>query len=116
MANARTESTEAAGHGETPGSHLVPVWKYFAIFAALLVLTGATVGAAYVDLGPFSNVVALSIAMLKAALVVLYFMHVRYSARLIPLVVVAGLFWMVHLLGGTLADYFTRGLLDVPGK
>ncbi|HZF52006.1 MAG TPA: cytochrome C oxidase subunit IV family protein [Polyangiaceae bacterium] len=112
MANAQTESAEAAGHG----SHLVPLWKYFAVFVALLALTGLTVGAAFVNLGPFSNVAALAIAMLKAALVVLYFMHVRYSARLIPLVVVAGLFWLVHLLGGSLADYFTRGLLDVPGK
>lgn len=108
----------ASGHMESNESgHVVPLWKYFGVFVALLALTGATVGAAFVDLGPLSNVVALSIAMLKAALVVLYFMHVRYSARLIPLVAVAGLFWLIHLIGGTaIGDYFTRGLLDVPGK
>lgn len=108
MANAHAESQDTG--------HVVPLWKYFAVFAALIALTGATVGAAFVDLGPLSNVAALSIAMLKAALVVLYFMHVRYSPRLIPLVAVAGLFWLVHLLGGTLSDYFTRGFLNVPGK
>ena len=108
MASAHTESHDTG--------HVVPLWKYFAVFVALIGLTGATVGAAFVDLGPLSNLVALSIAMLKAALVVLYFMHVRYSTRLIPLVAAAGLFWLVHLLGGTMSDYLTREFLNVPGK
>jgi cytochrome c oxidase subunit 4 len=106
-------SENSASHA---AGHVVPLWKYFAVFASLLLLTGATVAAAFVNLGPMNNVVALCIALLKATLVVLYFMHVRYSSRLIPLVVVAGLFWLVHLIGGSLSDYFTRGLLDIPGR
>ena len=108
----------ASEHTKSQGSgHVVPLWKYIAVFVSLLGLTGATVAAAFVNLGALGNVVALSIAVLKAALVVLYFMHVRYSSRLIPLVAVAGLFWLIHLIGGTaVGDYFTRGLLDVPGK
>jgi len=96
--------------------HIVPVGVYLAVFAALLVLTAATTAAAFYDLGPLSNVVALGIAGLKATLVVLYFMHVRYGTRLIPLVVAAGLFWLMILIALSLTDYLTRGWLGVPGR
>ena len=96
--------------------HIVPVWVYIAVFAALLVLTAATTAAAFYDLGPMNNVVALGIAGLKATLVVLYFMHVRYGTRLIPLVVAAGLFWLILLIALSLTDYLTRGWLGVPGR
>ena len=56
-----------------------------------------------------NTVVALAIACFKATLVVLFFMHVKYSTRLIKLTVIAGLYWMVILLGLTLGDYLTRG-------
>jgi cytochrome c oxidase subunit 4 len=89
--------------------HVVPKKIYYAIFATLLILTGVTVGVAYVDLGPLNAVVALAIACFKAMIVVLYFMHVRYSTRLVKLTVIAGLYWMGILLALTMSDYLTRG-------
>jgi cytochrome c oxidase subunit IV len=89
--------------------HVVPVRVYYAVFATLMVLTGVTVTVAYLDLGAINAVAALVIACIKATIVVLYFMHVKYSSRLIKLTVVAGLYWMVILLGLTLGDYLTRG-------
>ena len=88
--------------------HVVPTTIYYAIFAALIVLTGVTVAVAYVDLGRWNTVAALVIACFKAMIVVLYFMHVKYSPRLITLTVIAGLYWMVILFGLTLGDYLTR--------
>jgi cytochrome c oxidase subunit 4 len=96
--------------------HIVPVWIYLLVFASLAALTGLTVGVSFLDLGRLSTVVALGIATVKATLVVLYFMHVRYSTRLIPLAVVAGIFWLLILFVLTLSDYETRGWLGVPGK
>ncbi len=74
-----------------------------------MALTGITVAVAYVDLGAMNAVVAIVIACFKAMIVVLYFMHVKYSSRLIKLTVIAGLYWMIILLGLTLGDYLTRG-------
>jgi cytochrome c oxidase subunit IV len=91
--------------------HVVPLRIYFSIFAALLVLTAVTVGVAFVDLGPMNVVVALAIAALKATLVVLYFMHVRYSSRLTWVVIAASLFWLFLLLAGTMHDYLSRPML-----
>jgi cytochrome c oxidase subunit IV len=101
---------------QTEGSHVVPVGVYLAVFAALMVLTAVTTAAAFQDLGPLNNIVALGIAMFKAALVVLFFMHVRYGTRLTPLVIAAGLFWLVLLIALSLTDYLTRGWLGVPGR
>ncbi|SRR6266704_4091709 len=98
------------------GPHVVPVRTYLLVFLALLLLTATTTFAAFVDLGPLNNVIALGIAALKATLVVLFFMHVRYSPRLIPLVVTAGLFWLLILIVLTLTDYAARGWLGVPGR
>ena len=98
------------------GAHVVPVGVYLAVFAALMTLTAVTTAAAFHDLGPLNNVVALGIATLKATLVVLFFMHARYGTRLTPLVITAGLFWMVILIALTLTDYLTRGWLGVPGR
>ena len=93
--------------------HIVPVRVYLAIFAALLVGTGLTVAAAFFDFPwRLNTVVALSIATVKATLVVLYFMHVRYSIRLIWVIVVSALFWVGILFALTLSDYFTRGWLS----
>lgn len=96
--------------------HVSSKLTYFAIFAALMVLTTLTVWVAFYDLGAFSDVVALGIAVTKATLVVLFFMHVRYSTRLTKLVVGSGIFWLFILFAFALADYWTRGWLGVPGK
>ena len=92
-------------HGQ---HHIVPLKIYYGIFAILILMTGATVAAAYVDLGRLNAIVALAIACFKALIVVLYFMHVKYSTRLIKLTVIAGLYWMIILFGLTLGDYLTR--------
>lgn len=89
--------------------HVVSRKTYFIIFIALLVLTAATVWVAYFDLGRLNVIVALSIAVLKATLVVLYFMHVRYSSKLTWVFVGAGFFWLAILVAFTLSDYATRG-------
>jgi cytochrome c oxidase subunit 4 len=93
--------------------HIVSVRIYFAIFAALLVGTALTVVAAFFDFPwRLNTVVALTIATVKATLVVLYFMHVRYSTRLVWVIIASALFWMAILFALTLSDYFTRGWLS----
>jgi cytochrome c oxidase subunit 4 len=82
---------------------------YFAIFVSLMVLTGVTTAVAFFDLGVDNPVVALSIAVLKASLVVLFFMHMRWSSRLTMIVGGAALFWLGILLVLTMSDYATRG-------
>ena len=88
--------------------HIVPPGTYLAIILTLLALTGTTVWAAFVNLGRFNIVVALVIATLKATLVVLFFMHAKYSPKRTKLIILAGIFWLVLLLGMTLSDYITR--------
>lgn len=100
-------SATMAGHTSGP-HHVVPTRVYYTIFAGLMLLTGVTVAIAYVDLGPWNTVVAVVIACFKAMIVVLYFMHVKYSTRLIKLTVIAGLYWMGILMALTLGDYLTR--------
>jgi len=88
--------------------HIVKPGTYLAIILTLLSLTGITVYAAYINLGRFNIVVALVIATLKATLVVLFFMHAKYSPRRTQLVIVAGIFWLALLLFMTLSDYISR--------
>lgn len=94
--------------------HIVPPGTYVFVILSLLALTGITVAAAYVALGPFNIVVALGIATLKATLVVLFFMHAKYSGRRTQLVIIAGIFWLAILLFMTLSDYVSR--IDYRGK
>jgi len=94
--------------------HIVPRSLYYAVFAALMVLTVVTVGLAYVDLGVLNIAVALAVAVVKAALVVLFFMHVKYSSRLVQLVVLASIFWLLILFTMTLSDYVTRAWMAAP--
>lgn len=90
--------------------HIVPVKVYLAIFLALLVGTALTVIAAFIDFPwRLNTIVALTIASVKATLVVLYFMHVRYSPRLVWVIVASALFWMGILFAFTFSDYLTRG-------
>jgi cytochrome c oxidase subunit 4 len=109
---------------EKPEHHIVPLSVYYAVFAALMVLTFLTVEAAKYELGyrevlsvkiPLNVVAALVIATTKATLVVLFFMHVLYSPRLIKLVVLGAVVWLVILLAITLSDYASRNWLGNPG-
>src|SRR6266404_3837782 len=88
--------------------HIVSPKVYAAILTALLVGTVVTVQAAKVDLGPWNIVLALAIAVTKMTLVILFFMHGKYSSRRTQLVIVAGFFWLAIMLGLTLQDYSTR--------
>ena len=93
--------------------HIVPVRIYVMIVLALLVGTALTVMAAFVDFPwQLNTIVALTIATIKATLVVLFFMHVRYSTRLVWVIVAAALFWMGILFALTLADFYTRPWLS----
>jgi cytochrome c oxidase subunit 4 len=92
--------------------HVVRRPVYYVVSAALAVLLVVTVAASYVNLGPFNVVVAIGIATAKAVLIVLYFMHVRYSPPLVRLAAVAGFVWLGILLVLLLADYAARGWLD----
>lgn len=88
--------------------HIVSIKVYLTIWLTLMVMTGVTVLVAYYDLGRFNTIVALSIAVFKALLVILYFMHVRYSSRLTKVIVAAGVFWFLILIALTFSDYWTR--------
>ncbi len=99
---------------------IVPLRLYIGIFVALMLLTALTVTVAFFDLGGGSlhaanAMAAISIAVAKALLVVLYFMHVRYSSRLTWVFVGAGAFWFLILLVLTLSDYLSRGWIPIPG-
>lgn len=104
--------------------HIVPLRVYFLVFAALMLLTLITVEAARFDLGhpellsvriPMNVIVALLIAISKATLVVLFFMHVKYSPRLTQIIVLCSIAWLVMLIAITASDYLSRGWLGNPG-
>lgn len=89
--------------------HIVSSKMYYAIWIILLVLTVVTAGVATIDLGPFNTIVALVIASCKALIVVLFFMHVKYtSEKMTKVVIVAAVFWLLLLLALSMADYTTR--------
>jgi len=88
--------------------HVVPPRIYIIVGSTLLVLTAITVWASFLELGLFNPIVALFIAVVKATIVVLFFMHVMYSSKLTKLTVAGGVFTFLVLIGMTLADYFTR--------
>jgi cytochrome c oxidase subunit 4 len=85
---------------------------YFWVFAWLIVFTALTIWVAGLDLGPFNDAAAMIIAVTKGTLVVLFFMHVRYSSKLTKITVVAGFFWLLIMITMTLSDYLTRGWFD----
>ena len=96
--------------------HIVSPVVYVGVFLALMVLTGLTVFASTVDLGMWNTPVALLIAITKAVLVVLFFMHVKYSSRLVSLAVGAAMLWLLLLIAGVIADYVSRGWVGSPGS
>ena len=96
--------------------HIVPVPVYVGVFLALVIGTLVTWQVSLIDLGRWNAVVALTIAVCKATLVVLFFMHVKYSPKLTKLVVICGIFWLMLLLTITEADLLTRTWMGVPGR
>jgi cytochrome c oxidase subunit 4 len=94
--------------------HVVPVRVYMGVFLGLLALTALTTWVSYFDLGPMNTVVALAIAVTKMLLVILFFMHVKYSSGLTRLVIVAGFFWFAILAALTLSDELTRNWSPSP--
>jgi cytochrome c oxidase subunit 4 len=105
-------SSAAEHHTE----HIVPIRIYAAVFLALIVLTWVTSGVATLDLGSLNVFVALSIAIFKASLVLLFFMHVKYATRLTKMIVMSGIYWLILLLFIVMMDLWTRGWMGVPGR
>lgn len=94
----------------TAHDHVVPIPVYLGVFAILMVGTALTVWAARIDLGPWNIVLAMSIALIKAAFVVLYFMHLKHSHRLNWVFGAAAIFWLFLLIGITMADVASRAI------
>jgi cytochrome c oxidase subunit 4 len=96
--------------------HVVPKSVYFGVFFTLVVLTWVTTYVSTLDLGRWNIFVALAIAVCKASLVVLFFMHVHYSTRLTKMIVCCAIFWLSLMLFITMTDIWTRTWMGVPGR
>jgi cytochrome c oxidase subunit 4 len=94
--------------------HVIASSVYVGIWAILMVLTGVTVFASYIEMGDFNIVVALLIATVKATLVVLFFMHLYYSSKLTKVTMIAAIFFLFLLLALSLTDYLTRSWMTYP--
>ena len=94
--------------------HISPKSTYYAVFGALMILTAITVGVAFIHLGTLNFPVALGIAIFKATLVILFFMHVKYSSRLTKMIVGMAFFFLFVLLALTMTDYMSRGWYASP--
>jgi cytochrome c oxidase subunit 4 len=99
---------------DTPPQHVVSLGTNIGVFIALLVLLALTIGVARLNLGMFNIIIALTIASCKALLIILYFMHVRYSNRLAWVIAGAGFIWLAILISLTMSDYISRGWFGVP--
>lgn len=97
-------------------THVVPASLYIGIWAALMVLTLTTVLASFAELGPFNIVVALLIATVKGTLVILFFMHLRYSPKLTIAAVIASVFFLFIMFSLTMTDYLSRGWSTYAGR
>ena len=95
--------------------HISPKSTYYTIFGALIVLTAVTIVVAFVNLGAFNFPVAIGIAITKATLVILFFMHVKYSTQLTKMFVAMAFFFLTILFGLTMTDYLSRGVRTYPG-
>lgn len=104
-----TRHSEKAAHDHEPfQEHIVPLSTYVGVFVALLILTALTTGMAWVDMGRWNVVVALVIAVCKATLVVLFFMHAKYNKGLSRVVLIGAIFWLGIMITFTLSDELTR--------
>jgi cytochrome c oxidase subunit IV len=88
--------------------HIVSPKIYVSVFLALLVFTGLTYSIALINLGPFNAIVAITIAMIKSLLVILFFMHVKYSPKMTKVSIISGFFFLLILLGLSMTDYISR--------
>ncbi len=88
--------------------HIVPVKIYILVFLALMVGTALTTAVAFLDLGPFNGIIALVIAMTKAVLVLLFFMHIKYSSKMTKVTIVSAGAFLLILLALTMTDYISR--------
>lgn len=95
------------------GQQHIGLPQYFSVFGALLALTGLTVWVAFQDYGWLNNVFAVGIAVVKATLVVLWFMHVRHSSRLTKSLIITAVFFFLILVAFVLSDEVTRGMLTI---
>jgi cytochrome c oxidase subunit 4 len=96
--------------------HIISRRTYLLIDVALLVLAGTTIGVAHLNLGGWNAPVALLIAVVKAALIALFFMELKFSSPLVRIVGLAAVLWLGILMVGTLDDFLTRDWLPTPGK
>jgi cytochrome c oxidase subunit 4 len=92
--------------------HIVSPRIYYVIFITLIVLTGVTVWVAFLDLKFMNTIVALTIAVTKATLVVLFFMHMKYSTRLTWVVAASGVVWLAIMVALMMSDYLSRGWVN----
>jgi cytochrome c oxidase subunit 4 len=95
-------------------SHIAPTSSYLTVFGTLMVLTTVTVVAAFTNLGSLNFPIAIAIAITKATVVVLFFMHVKYSSKLTKFVVGSSVFFLITLFGLTFTDYLSRGWFTSP--
>ncbi|MBQ38693.1 MAG: hypothetical protein CME04_20080 [Gemmatimonadaceae bacterium] len=100
-------AVDPSGH-DHGGPHVAPMRMYVAVIGLLFLMTAITVGAAFVELGALNTPEALGIAIFKASLVVLFFMHVRYNTPLMWVFAGAGFFWLLIMFSLTMQDYMTR--------
>jgi cytochrome c oxidase subunit IV len=100
--------SEQSGHSANSADHIIPVSTYIAVFVALLVGTALTTFVATIDLGAFNTVAALTIAVAKMLLVILFFMHVKYQRGLTRLAIICAFFWLGIMITFTLSDELTR--------
>jgi cytochrome c oxidase subunit 4 len=96
------------------GHHIVQPKTYAVILLALFLLTGITVSVAFVNIGPFNDLVAMSVACTKTLLVVLFFMHLRYSSKLTQLVAGAAFLWFAIMIVLLLSDFWSRNWIPAP--
>jgi cytochrome c oxidase subunit 4 len=106
---------EEQGHSPSTET-IVPTGTYLKVFIALILLALTTTGLAFLDLRMFNTILAMAIAVAKATIVVLFFMHVKYEGRLTMVFALAGFVWLAIMLILTSGDYMTRGWLPAPGE
>jgi cytochrome c oxidase subunit 4 len=107
---ANPQNPDHADHiGHAPAHHRSSLLSYFLVFATLMVLTILTVWVSRIDLGALNTSVAMAIAILKATVVILWFMHVIHSPRLTWIVVISSFLWLAVMFVLFFADYATRG-------